>query len=227
MEPRDGPVLTQRGRRALFFIEQELSRDERFEPALRTMRPRRLRRLPRRRGRSRGDRPGATGDADTGGGAPTVLPAARTREMMARATPGPPHTARPDRKEHGPMPSETWEHGETAEGRFAVTESVDPRESVLRLVGELDHDTAPALRAALGRCEQAGAGRILVDFSDLGFCDSTGLNLLLEARTRAQERGASLALVGMPPGVARVFEITGAGTLFPQYASVDEARGVH
>jgi anti-anti-sigma factor len=123
------------------------------------------------------------------------------------------------------MSSQSQEPGGTAEGRFAVTETVAAEESVLRLAGELDHDTAPLLRAALVRCEEAGTRRILIDFSGLGFCDSTGLNLLLETRNRAQRRDASVVLVGMAPGVARVFAITGAGTLFPQYASVEEARG--
>jgi anti-sigma B factor antagonist len=125
------------------------------------------------------------------------------------------------------MPSETGTTGGADGELFTVAETVGAGESVLRLAGELDHDTAPTLRAALVRCEEAGTSRILVDCSDLGFCDSTGLNLLLEARTKAQIRSASLVLVGMGPGVARVFEITGAGTLFPRYATLDEARAAN
>ncbi|WP_243638895.1 STAS domain-containing protein [Streptacidiphilus pinicola] len=122
------------------------------------------------------------------------------------------------------MSSQSWEPGAIAGERFSVTETVGPGAAVLRLVGELDHDTAPLLRTALRRCDDAGAGRILVDFTSLGFCDSTGLNLLLEARGRAAARGAEVVLVGLPPGVARVFEITGAAALFPRYPTVDEAR---
>jgi anti-sigma B factor antagonist len=125
------------------------------------------------------------------------------------------------------MPSDTGKPGEAVEGPFTVAETVGPHECVLSLAGELDHDTAPALRIALGRCEQAGTSRILVDCSALDFCDSTGLNLLLEARANAKGRGASLALVGMAPSVARVFEVTGAETLFPRYATLDEARASH
>lgn len=121
----------------------------------------------------------------------------------------------------------TLESGGAAVGRFTVTESGSPvqqGESVLRLTGELDHDSAPTLRTAFARCDDAGATRVLVDCSDLDFCDSTGINLLLDARTRAQARGGIIALVGMTPRVARVFEITGAATLFPRYASLAEAR---
>jgi len=111
-----------------------------------------------------------------------------------------------------------------ADDRFRVTADVAPEESLLRLTGELDHDTAPALREALARCEEARSARILVDCSGLVFCDSTGLNVLLEARRDASPRGAGVALVGMPGTVARIFEITGADTLFDRYASLDEAR---
>ena len=122
------------------------------------------------------------------------------------------------------MPSENGQPGEAVGGRLTVAEALAEQESVLRLAGELDHDTAPALRDALHRCEETGSRRILVDLSELGFCDSTGLNLLLEARLRAQERGVLVALVGMPAPVARLFKTTGAGTLFPQYASLADAQ---
>ncbi|MEZ0070444.1 anti-anti-sigma factor [Streptacidiphilus sp. MAP12-20] len=108
--------------------------------------------------------------------------------------------------------------------RFGVEESLEAGEAVLRLWGELDHDSAPMLRAALGRCAEAGAALVLVECSQLAFCDSTGLNVLLEARTTAQERGARIELVALPGKVARVFEITGAISLFPQHASVAAAR---
>ncbi|WP_042380478.1 STAS domain-containing protein [Streptacidiphilus melanogenes] len=122
------------------------------------------------------------------------------------------------------MTSGTDGTGHTAAERFAVAEDIGASEAVLRLSGELDHDTAPALRTALDRCESAGSARILVDFSDLRFCDSTGLNVLLQARARAQERDGAVELVGLGRGVARVFDLTGAGTLFPRYATVAEAR---
>ncbi|WP_052434787.1 STAS domain-containing protein [Streptacidiphilus melanogenes] len=122
------------------------------------------------------------------------------------------------------MPSEIPKPGEGDGEHLTVAETLAEQVAVLCLAGELDHDTAPILRDALRRCEETGSKRVLVDLSELGFCDSTGLNLLLEARLRAQERGALVALVGMPAPVARLFKTTGAGTLFPQYASLADAQ---
>ncbi|WP_052442395.1 STAS domain-containing protein [Streptacidiphilus neutrinimicus] len=122
------------------------------------------------------------------------------------------------------MTSSTDETGDTAASRFAVAEDIGASEALLRLSGELDHDTAPALRTALDHCEDAGSARILVDFSDLRFCDSTGLNVLLQARARAQARDGAVELVGLGRGVSRVFDLTGAATLFPRYPTLAEAR---
>lgn len=88
-------------------------------------------------------------------------------------------------------------------------------------LGELDHDTVEPLRTALEKHEDAA--RIVVDCAGLDFCDSTGLNLLLRARSRALESGARLDLAGLRPPVDRMFEITGAFHVFQVYADVGTA----
>ncbi|MEU9858222.1 STAS domain-containing protein [Streptomyces sp. NPDC047974] len=92
---------------------------------------------------------------------------------------------------------------------------------VVAPLGELDHDTVEPLASALE--EHADAARIVVDCAGLDFCDSTGLNLLLKARSRALEAGARLDLAGLRPPVDRMFEITGAVHVFRVYADVREA----
>lgn len=94
---------------------------------------------------------------------------------------------------------------------------------VVSPVGELDHDTVDLLREPLERSLDDGVVRIVVDCSGLLFCDSTGLNVLLAARLRAEEGGGAVHLAAMRPAVARVFEITGAETVFPVHRSLDEA----
>ncbi|MGW0465146.1 STAS domain-containing protein [Streptomyces sp. NPDC003027] len=126
--------------------------------------------------------------------------------------------------------------------RFAVeaVSGKEPGSVVLTLRGELDHDTVDTLRAALeeakgtGRATAPGAAadppdrpggtrRIVVDCSALTFCDSSGLNVLLKARLHALETGGSVELAGLRPPVARMFEITGARSVFRVYEDVAEA----
>ncbi|MEU9301968.1 STAS domain-containing protein [Streptomyces sp. NPDC048269] len=106
--------------------------------------------------------------------------------------------------------------------RFTVGVQTVDGGVVLELAGELDHDTAQPLRDALDEAVTQG-GRLVVDLSRLGFCDSTGLNVLLHSRLSAQEAGGSLELTGLRGSVARMFHITGADGVFPVHADVAEA----
>jgi anti-anti-sigma factor len=89
--------------------------------------------------------------------------------------------------------------------------------------GELDHHTADLLREPLEDCLDKGFSRLVVDCSRLEFCDSTGLNVLLGARLKAEAAGGGVHLAGMLPAVARVFEITGAEAVFTVHDSLDAA----
>ncbi|WP_406859212.1 STAS domain-containing protein [Streptomyces sp. HUAS MG47] len=99
-------------------------------------------------------------------------------------------------------------------GRFDVDVTAGSGVVVLTLTGELDHDTADPLRTALDEQIEAGAPRIVVDCAALTFCDSTGLNALLRARLQAHESGGRVELADLRPPVSRMFEITGARTVF-------------
>lgn len=109
------------------------------------------------------------------------------------------------------------------DGRFAVASRTagGPGRIVLALSGELDEDTVDALRGALYAAP--GAGHVVVDCSALRFCDSSGLNVLLRARLRMRERGGRLDLADLRPPVDRMFEITGARSVFRVYESVAAA----
>ncbi|MDI5982894.1 STAS domain-containing protein, partial [Amycolatopsis magusensis] len=63
-------------------------------------------------------------------------------------------------------------------------------------------------------------------FSEVGFCDSTGLNVLLRARLSAERAETAIELVGLRGPVRRMFRITGADEVFPVYADVAEALAV-
>ncbi len=112
--------------------------------------------------------------------------------------------------------------GSANRGRLQVEARTEGRNEVVTPVGELDHHTADLLREPLESAVEQGRARLVVDCSRLDFCDSTGLNVLLGARLKAEACG-EVHLAGMQPVVARVFEITGAEAVFTVHATLDDA----
>jgi anti-anti-sigma factor len=91
--------------------------------------------------------------------------------------------------------------------------------------GELDLSTAPDLEAPLERALDSGEGAILIDLSDCGFIDSTGIALIVRAwqRLSSGNNGRALGICSHNEQVRRVLEITGLELSIPVYASRDEA----
>ncbi|WP_299542129.1 STAS domain-containing protein [uncultured Streptomyces sp.] len=113
--------------------------------------------------------------------------------------------------------------GSANRGRLEVETRTQGASEIVTPVGELDHHTADLLREPLERAVDEGRVRLVVDCSRLDFCDSTGLNVLLGARLKAEEAGGTVHLAGMQPMVARVFEITGAEAVFAVHGTLEEA----
>ena len=93
---------------------------------------------------------------------------------------------------------------------------------IVRLAGELDLYNAHAVRDELLAAADRGPERLVVDLSGLTFIDSTGLGVLIEARTRLSNRRAFLLAA---PGLEtrRALEISGLDRHFAVHDSVDGA----
>ncbi|MFG1778011.1 STAS domain-containing protein [Micromonospora sp. NPDC049051] len=79
----------------------------------------------------------------------------------------------------------------------------------LRLAGELDLSTAPELNAAIDRLVDAGKRRLLVDLTDLTFCDSTGIAAFVRGDNRVAADGGWLRVTGARGRVDRLLQVTG------------------
>lgn len=79
--------------------------------------------------------------------------------------------------------------------------------------GELDIATVDSLRAALEERE-SGEGLVL-DLSGLTFCDTSGIQLVVEAYRSARDERFPLSIVRAVPQVQRVFEIAGLESVLP------------
>jgi anti-sigma B factor antagonist len=85
---------------------------------------------------------------------------------------------------------------------------------LLSLTGDLDIVTAPLLQRRIDELLGAGHDRLLLDADSLGFCDSTGLRVLLGARRRLAERSGELRLLRTSTVLQRLLDLSGLNTLF-------------
>lgn len=92
---------------------------------------------------------------------------------------------------------------------FAIETRIDGSTIVVRVTGELDAATASEVEDAIRQTSADSTERVVVDFTDLEFIDSSGLSVLVAAHKRLGTVGASLELRGAQPSVARVFAIAG------------------
>lgn len=86
---------------------------------------------------------------------------------------------------------------------------------VVRLRGECDIASAPALQEALQPLRGPDVTDVVVDTSDLDFLDSTGLGVLIGALKRLRETGGELRIAGASGAVLRVLEVTGLDKVIP------------
>jgi anti-sigma B factor antagonist len=93
---------------------------------------------------------------------------------------------------------------------------------VVELAGELDLYNAHTVREALLGVTEKKPERLVVDLSRVTFIDSTGLGVLIEARTRLpNSRGFILAAPGLE--TRRALEISGLDRHFAVHDSLDAA----
>jgi anti-anti-sigma factor len=86
---------------------------------------------------------------------------------------------------------------------------------IVRLVGEVDFDGAPAVDRALRQAEATDAERILLDVDGLDFIDSAGLEALLRAAQRSELQGRRLRLTRGVGFVADMFRLTALDQTLP------------
>jgi anti-anti-sigma factor len=94
----------------------------------------------------------------------------------------------------------------------------------INVAGELDHATAPELRSRLEEAIGAGSGNLLLDLTECGFVDSTGLSLIIDAHRRmTHQNGRRFVLCCATDEVRRLFELTSLDKAVALHTDRDEA----
>ncbi|MGA3524872.1 STAS domain-containing protein [Melissospora conviva] len=95
----------------------------------------------------------------------------------------------------------------------------------LRLAGELDISSTPQLGEAISRLLGDGHHRLLVDLSDLTFCDSTGMSAFVRGDNEAAAAGGWLRLTGASGRVARLLRLSGLADVLGHRQDTHEPSG--
>ena len=100
------------------------------------------------------------------------------------------------------------------EAPLRIDAAIDGEAATVRLAGELDVHTAPQLDDVLSDAQHGGATELTIDVADLRFCDSSGIQVLVQARERALAADGAVHLTGVHGTVEKVLSVTGLLDLF-------------
>jgi anti-sigma B factor antagonist len=92
---------------------------------------------------------------------------------------------------------------------LVLTTETQGDRSIIAIKGELDAYTAPAVEELIGKLVSEHIAKIVLDLSETGFLDSSGLRAILTAHRRLAGENGTLILRSPSEPVTRLLEITG------------------
>ena len=95
--------------------------------------------------------------------------------------------------------------------------------AVVHLSGELDLAAVDRVTAAVADALATRPTGLVLDVSEVPFCDTVGLRVLLSAAGRAHAQGCAIGLAGVQPAVADLLARVCAERVLPGYADLGAA----
>jgi anti-sigma B factor antagonist len=92
---------------------------------------------------------------------------------------------------------------------------------VVAMAGEIDITNADDMRQALLAVVSDGAAVLIIDMSGTTFCDSAGVQAIVDAYRHTTASCTQLRLVAT--SILRIFTLTGVDQLIPTYPSLEAA----
>lgn len=108
-----------------------------------------------------------------------------------------------------------------------TTTHIDGPLAVVTVGGEIDFETAPALRTHGLELIAQGHPHLILDLTPVTFCDSSGFNALIGIMRCARTANGSLTLAAAPDRLSRMLDLTGLGTVLPSYPTTAAAMDAY
>ncbi len=95
--------------------------------------------------------------------------------------------------------------------------------TVVGISGKIDAMTAPALESSIATLIKAGHLCMILDLGAVDYISSAGLRVILASAKSLKSKNGTLLLANAKGAVKEVFDISGFGSVFSIYDSVDAA----
>ncbi|MCS0604356.1 STAS domain-containing protein [Streptomyces sp. LP11] len=161
--------------------------------------------------------------------------------MTANSSSSPHGPQASDPTPHGPQASDPTPHAPQAPGAGPARPPEDsggllptgptltllsrrgPRHAVVSVDGPIDYHTTPQLLGHLTTPEMRDVPLLVLDLSEVDFCDSSALGAFVDLYRRRHADGRRFGLTGLQPQVRRILELTRLTTVVPLYATLEQA----
>jgi stage II sporulation protein AA (anti-sigma F factor antagonist) len=95
--------------------------------------------------------------------------------------------------------------------------------TVVAVSGKIDAMTAPTLESSISALINEGSVCMVLDFGGVDYISSAGLRVILASAKSMKSKVGTLLLANVSGPVKEVFDISGFGSVFTIYDSVDAA----
>ena len=95
---------------------------------------------------------------------------------------------------------------------------------VFHLRGFLDAHNHTIFRSRLEELVSRGFTKIVVDFRELAYIGSSGIEVVLAHVQKLRDKGGDIVLASLSPKVFKVFDLLGLPSFFKIVGSVEEAK---
>ena len=92
---------------------------------------------------------------------------------------------------------------------LSISTNPTPECYTVAVTGEIDISNADKLRDAINLALEQPTDKVLLDFAEVSYIDSTGIGVLVGAAHRAEERKRGFAVVNAQSNVMRVAQLLG------------------
>ncbi len=95
--------------------------------------------------------------------------------------------------------------------------------SIFKVTGEVDHHTFEMLDEQIANSIDDGEAKIILDLTECSYFSSSGIGVLVGAKSQAESEDGIFVLFGLVEGVRTVFDTMGFTPLFNIADSKEEA----